>query len=140
MRLLLDTCIIIELITDTGRLSEDVEALLFDADNQLYMSMESARELIVQFNNGGIVSKHWKTAKEMLRAITEEFGVTALPLQWEHMMTYSGLTINERQDHKDPSDHVIISHAITNRLPLISSDRKFPFYRKQGLELIENER
>ena len=40
MRLLLDTCIIIELITDTGRLSEDVEALLFDADNQLYMSME----------------------------------------------------------------------------------------------------
>jgi PIN domain nuclease of toxin-antitoxin system len=36
-----------------------------------------------------------------------------------------------------PSDHIIISHAITERLPLISSDLKFPFYRKQGLDLIE---
>ena len=35
------------------------------------------------------------------------------------------------------SDHIIISHAITERLPLISSDLKFPFYRKQGLDLIE---
>ena len=40
--------------------------------------------------------------------------------------------------HYDPSDHMIISHAITNRMPLISEDEKFPFYRNQGLELIEN--
>ncbi|MBQ9362419.1 MAG: PIN domain-containing protein [Bacteroidaceae bacterium] len=138
MRLLLDTCIVIELITDTGRLSKNVESLLFDADNQLYMSMESARELIIQFNNEGIVSRHWKTAKEMLQAISEEYCVTALPLQWEHMITYSDLIINSAQNHKDPSDHVIISHAITNHIPLISSDHKFPFYRKQGLDLIEN--
>ena len=31
----------------------------------------------------------------------------------------------------------IISQAITEHLPLISSDLKFPFYREQGLELIE---
>lgn len=35
---------------------------------------------------------------------------------------------------------LIISHAITNRIPLISADSKFPFYRKQGLELIENKK
>ena len=28
------------------------------------------------------------------------------------MFTYSRLTINEAQDHRDPSDHVIIAHAI----------------------------
>jgi hypothetical protein len=28
--------------------------------------------------------------------------------------------------------------AITMRLPLISSDHKFPWYRKQGLDLIYN--
>ena len=32
---------------------------------------------------------------------------------------------------------IIISHAITERLTLISSDEKFPFYRNQGLDLIE---
>jgi PIN domain nuclease of toxin-antitoxin system len=32
---------------------------------------------------------------------------------------------------------MIIAHAITERLPLLSSDEKFPFYRAQGLDLIE---
>lgn len=34
------------------------------------------------------------------------------------------------------SDHLIISHAITNHIPLISRDRKFWFYKNQGLDLI----
>ncbi len=53
------------------------------------------------------------------------------------MFTYSRLTINEAQDHRDPSDHVIIAHAITERLTLLSSDQKFAFYRSQGLDLLE---
>ncbi len=35
---------------------------------------------------------------------------------------------------------IIISHAITTKIPLISSDSRFPFYVKQGLKLIVNER
>ena len=53
------------------------------------------------------------------------------------MHTYANLELNEAQEHHDPSDHVIISHAITERLTLLSSDAKFPFYRNQGLDLIE---
>ena len=33
---------------------------------------------------------------------------------------------------------VIIAQAISHRMTLISSDTKFPFYRKQGLDLIVN--
>ena len=29
------------------------------------------------------------------------------------MQTYAHMEINEAQGHKDPSDHVIIAHAIT---------------------------
>lgn len=54
----------------------------------------------------------------------------------EHFRTYAKLLPNEVEDHKDPSDHLIISHAITNRIPLISRDRKFRFYENQGLDLI----
>ena len=32
----------------------------------------------------------------------------------------------------------LIAHAITMKMPLISDDNKFPPYRKEGLELIEN--
>jgi len=56
------------------------------------------------------------------------------------MLTLSRLIINEAQEHNDPSDHVIISQAITEHLPLISSDTKFEFYRSQGLDFIYNKK
>ena len=42
--------------------------------------------------------------------------------------------------HTDTSDHLIIAHAITEHLPLISSDGKFDFYCKQGLNFIFNKK
>jgi PIN domain nuclease of toxin-antitoxin system len=42
------------------------------------------------------------------------------------------------EGHNDPSDRLIISQALTEKMPLISSDKKFPKYRKLGLDLISN--
>lgn len=140
MRYLLDTCVLIHYTTDPDLLSRDVYALLDDYENRLCISAETIRELVIQFNKGKLVSKYWKTADEMIDAIKEEFLVDILPLKEEHMRTYGNLRINTAQDHNDPSDHVIIAHAITNRIPLISDDGKFGFYRQQGLELIENKK
>ena len=56
------------------------------------------------------------------------------------MMVYARMDINEAQGHKDPSDHIIIAHAIAERMPLISSDSRFEFYRSQGLDLIFNKK
>ena len=140
MRYMLDTCIFIHYATDRDLLSRDVSALLRDYDNSLYVSAETVRELVIQFNKGKLVSKFWKSAEAMIDAIKEEFLVEILPLKEEHMRTYANLRINMEEDHNDPSDHVIIAHAITNHIPLISDDQKFKFYRSHGLELIENER
>lgn len=76
----------------------------------------------------------------MVTSIREKYFIRILPIGEEHLETYASLKINEAQDHKDPSDHMIIAHAITNRMPLISSGQKFKFYENQGLELIFNER
>ena len=140
MRYLLDTNIYIYFALDRELLSRDVKIILEDYDNLFCVSSETVRELIVGFNNGGIVSHAWKTAKEMVDAIRDVFFIDILPVGAEQMETYSKLEINHQEKHYDPSDHVIISHAITNGIPLISSDRKFQFYRKQGLELIYNKR
>lgn len=59
------------------------------------------------------------------------------PISEPTMFTYSRLQLNEAQDYRAPSDHVIISHAITEHLTLLSSDSRFPFYRNHGLDLIE---
>ena len=38
----------------------------------------------------------------------------------------------------DPSDRLIISQALTEKMPLISSDIQFPKYVKYGLDFIPN--
>ena len=136
MRYLIDTCIFTTYVTDIDSLSRDALAILEDYDNVICMSAESIRELIVSFNNGEIISKFWDSAHHMINAITDELCFTILPVKEEIMVTYSDLEINVKQKHKDPSDHVIISHAMTLHLPLLSSDSKFEFYRKQGLDFI----
>lgn len=138
MRYLIDTNIFVYMATDVDSLSRDVVALLDEPDAQVYISSESVRELIVGYRNKGLCSKRWRTEIDMVKAIEDEFYITILPIKKEHMETYARMTINEAQGHKDPSDHVIIAHAMTEHLPLISSDTRFPFYCKQGLDLVFN--
>lgn len=138
MRYLIDTNIFVYFATDVDSLRKDVMSILEEPDTLLYISIESVRELIVAYRNKGLCSKRWKSVEAMVAAIEEEYYIKILPLKKEHMMTYAHLEINEAQGHKDPSDHVIIAHAITERLPLISSDTRFEFYRSQGLDLIFN--
>lgn len=137
MRTLLDTCVVIDWLMNDEALEEGVWDIIDDPENRLFISAETVRELVVIFNSKKLLNKHWKTAHDMLRAIEDEYGLEVLPITRDVVDTYTRLHLNEAQEHKDPSDHVIISHAITERMTLISSDQKFPFYRNQGLELIE---
>ena len=137
MRLMLDTCVVIDLLTDVDSIPTEALDMLSDRNNQLFASVETMRELVVHFNNKRLLSKYWKTAEEVLRSVEEDLNIEFLPLRRDIGYTYSRLQLNIGQEHNDPSDHVIISHAITERLPLLSSDEKFPFYRAQGLDLIE---
>ena len=136
-RLLLDTCAVIDLITSPRTTELEFWDIFDDSETMPYISFETARELVVHFNNKRLLSKHWQTARQMLFSIQQDYGIEILPLRRDTAFTYADLQLNEEQDHRDPSDHIIIAHAITERLTLLSSDEKFPFYRNQGLELIE---
>ncbi len=137
MRTLLDTCVIIDWATDPDVLNDGVWDIIDDPENRIYISAETVRELVVHYNSKKLLAKCWNNTKEMLETIENEYGVEVLPITRNVVATYTGLRLNEAQDHHDPSDHIIISHAITERLTLISCDEKFPFYRNQGLDLIE---
>ena len=138
MRLFLDTCIIAFMALEPDRLSEDVLSLIEDYDNQLCVSMESVKELIVAYRRKGIGRKIWKKEEDIIQMIKDDLCIQILPIREEHILTYARLTINEAQGHNDPSDHIIIAHAITEHIPLVSSDHKFDFYIKQGLDYICN--
>ena len=135
---MLDTNIFIYLATDRDMLTEDVYEIIDDPENLLYISSVSAQELVIAYNNKNLLSKYWKTADEMIVSIERDYAIKILPVGQEHVRTYARLQLNSAQGHKDPYDHMVISHALTEHLPLISSDTRFPYYRRQGLELIEN--
>lgn len=134
---MVDTCVIIDLLVDMDNLSKGAQALIEDPDNILFASAESMRELVVHFNNKRLLNRYFKTSTDVLKAVETELDIEFLPIRRDVGFAYSRLRLNFGQDHRDPSDHMIIAHAITERLPLLSSDDKFPFYREQGLDLIE---
>ena len=140
MRYLIDTNIIVYIISDPDSLDNDVKAIISDPDNTLYTSAESAKELVIAYRNKGLLTKRWGKAEDMLNSIEDEYSIYIRPINREHILTYARLRLNIRQDHRDPSDHVIISHAITEHMPLISSDTRFGYYRAQGLDFIYNKR
>ena len=74
----------------------------------------------------------------MINYIRHDPGIIIDPSDIAVIETLAQLEINTAQQHNDPSDHIIISQALAHKMALVSSDTKFAFYRKQGLQLIEN--
>ena len=138
-RYLLDTNIFTFLATDESDcITSDVRAILEDYENEFLMSIESVRELIVAYRAGKVISRFFKSPIEVIESIERDYDIRIVQVDMEVMRTMAKLEINVAESHNDPSDHIIISQAITMKHPLISSDEKFPYYTKQGLELIYN--
>jgi PIN domain nuclease of toxin-antitoxin system len=119
-------------------LHRDVLCLLENYENRIYISSESVKEAIHLFQNGRIAFEWCKTPRDILDYIKREWGFLINYVKEEHLLTLADLEIVP--GHNDPTDRLIIAQAITERMPLISSDRKFEHYRGQGLDFIFNPR
>ena len=137
-RYLIDTHIFVWYARERYKLSRDVLSIIDDWENVICISSETLKELVLLWNKKPHIRRWWNTPLDLINAVEDECNFHVLYLHKEHYDTYAILQINEAQEHYDPSDHLIISHAITNRMPLISADTRFPWYRNQGLDLIYN--
>jgi PIN domain nuclease of toxin-antitoxin system len=122
---------------DDGSISRDVEHILRDYSNRFYVSSVAVRELIHAFKTNGIKDNNIKSAKDIFKAM-ENLGIEIVPMNKHHLLKYSEL--ETAAGHKDPNDHIIISQAISDKIPIISSDRKFKEYTGQGLGFVINRR
>lgn len=135
---MIDTNILYYLIEDKSSLTKDVRTIIDDYDTTLYTSAESVKELVVAHRSKKLLANRWKKAEDLVTALSTDSNIIILPVDSYVVNRMAKLRINEAENHYDPSDHIIIAHAITMGMPLISSDRKFPFYRTQGLDLVTN--
>ena len=135
MRYLIDTNVLVNII-ENDYISNDVYTILYDYDNQIYISSESIKEFIILVQIGKISGIKGKTILDVFDFVENELGYTIKYVAKEHLCTFAKLNLVE--GHNDPSDRLIISQAITEKIPHISNDTKFPKYVKFGLHFILN--
>ena len=141
MRLYLDTNILVFLLGERKSLDNDVMEILFDYSNAFYTSSVCVHELILLFQIGKIT---WKKqigrpfeAEDVLVSL-QEMSIDVIPVTEKHLAEYATLPIIK--DHRDPFDRLIIAQAISDKATLVSSDLKFQWYEKYGLDFIQNVR
>lgn len=141
MRCYLDTNILVFLLTgQESELSYFLMQGLLDYTNSYHTSTICVQELIHLCQTGKLKGKQKDkhTAPDTIVKWLHDMGIIIEQVNERHLQLYSELPI--MGDHTDPMDRLIIAQAISDRIPLASSDRKFTRYEKQGLQFVFNER
>ena len=138
-RYILDTNILaFALSGETQNLSAVTKNILGDFSNQLHTRSICVLELLQLYRINKRQVKKFKTALELVDVIENFLYKKILPYFKQHNQTLAKLEIVAR--HKDPFDHAIIAQAISEKLILVSSDKKFKEYTEQNLDFVSNKR
>jgi len=120
---------------DTDELDQNVTEILNNCSNTFILSAESIREIANLLAVKRIEMSKWKTFEDVKKS-ADDFGLHIRYIGEAHLKTLYKL--RRAPGHNDPGDLILIAQAITEKLPIISSDTDFPFYLSQGLDLVKN--
>jgi PIN domain nuclease of toxin-antitoxin system len=125
MRLLLDTAVLIYAVEAPERLSKNAAAMIRDPENTLELSAVSLVEIAIKSSVGKL-----RLDSEAVRRAIEELGVRVLPFTAPAAFALFNLPLL----HRDPFDRQIISQALMEDIPVLTSDQAFKRYK--GLRVI----
>ena len=143
MRVYLDTNILAFMVGQDRwtSIGDDVRGVIKDYDTLLLSSSVCFAELVHLIQIGKVRipgQKDVRKASVLALKRLEELGVSMVPTTMEHIKSLMELPLYD--DHRDPNDRLIIAQAMSDRVTLISSDRKFVRYGRYGFDFIFNER
>jgi len=125
VRLLLDTAILIYAVESPERLSKRAASALRNAENILELSSISLVEIAIKATLGKL-----KVSAAMARQAVQDLDIRILPYTADHAF----LLFDLPRHHGDPFDLQIIAQALSERIPIVTSDEKFSLYK--GLKVI----
>lgn len=143
MRVYLDINILAFIVgQDQGdSISNDVDAIINAYDTLVLTSSTCVHELVHLIQKGKVRIPGCKDIRRAANAALQkldEIGVSMMPVMMNHIRTLIDLPLYD--DHRDPNDRLIVAQAISDRIPLVSSDGKFTRYERYGLDFIQNRR
>lgn len=104
----------------------------------MFVSIIAVNELLQLWRIGKVRSKKFKTANDLIKSIENDLLIKIKPFSNQNLDVLSKLSISE--NHNNPFDHAIISQAISDKITLVSSDKKFENYIQQNLKFVFNKR
>ena len=116
MRILLDTCTFLWLITDDIALSAAARNVFSNPDNDIYLSAVSVWEIAVKHSLGKLPLP--TSPDRFIPAQRERHGITSLPLEEQAVLYLSKLPLL----HRDPFDRALVCQAIHHELTLLTPD------------------
>lgn len=131
MTFLLDTHTLLWSLFDPKRLGEKAAVNIRNPDMAVLVSVVSFWEISLKYSIGRLDLGN--VTPDNFPALVRQSGFDILPLADTDAATIHNLP---RKEHKDPFDRLIIWQAITHKLTLISQDKAFSAYRKNGLHIL----
>jgi PIN domain nuclease of toxin-antitoxin system len=125
MRALIDTVVFVWALTAPERVSKRAMAVLAKPDTVRLLSAVSLSELAIKRSRGKL-----DIGKEQVVAGVSDLQLRILPYTAQHAYELFALALH----HFDPFDRQIIAQAVSEDIPVITSDEKFSLYK--GLKII----
>ncbi|MCG5051514.1 MAG: type II toxin-antitoxin system VapC family toxin [Myxococcales bacterium] len=116
MKLLLDTCTFLWIITDARQLTHRVREAFADPDNEVFLSAVSAWEITVKQDLGKLPLP--RAAAAFVPEERARHAIVPLPLSETEALAVSKLP----QLHRDPFDRMLICQAVMGGLTLVTPD------------------
>jgi PIN domain nuclease of toxin-antitoxin system len=125
VRLLLDTAVFVFAIQTPERLSERARVMLANPSNLRELSSVSVVEIAIRVALGKL-----DLSSSAMEQGLEDMDVRVLPFTAEHAFHMFEVPAH----HGDPFDRQIIAQALSEKIPIMTSDEKFSLYK--GLRVV----
>jgi PIN domain nuclease of toxin-antitoxin system len=122
VRVLVDTHTFLWDLLDDHRSSKLARELLRSDKHELVFSLASIWEIAIKMKLGKLNSLG--SSVSYIRDEMRNYGMELLPLRYEHILQLEMLPLH----HSDPFDRLLVAQAITESLPILSSDKKLSAY------------
>ena len=126
MKYLLDTNALIVAITNPQALSPRYQQILADPDNDLVVSPASIWEMAIKVRLGKLDFQTDVSLEQLAVQLRRQLKVRLLPIKQRHLLHIAALP--KIAGHGDPFDLLIIAQALTENLPVLTSDGQFYRY------------
>jgi PIN domain nuclease of toxin-antitoxin system len=122
VRLLLDTCTFLWIVTGSSRLSKHAAQWFSDPSNEVFLSVVSAWEMGVKYSLGTL--RLPVSPIDFIPAQRETHGIVALPLTEEEVLYLPKIP----KLHRDPFDRMLICQAVVNGFAVLTPDELISQY------------